>query len=111
MENAAAMDVTLVHSSPGTMATIDVAPTTTTTNDPFYVQPDFPPIVFEISAVFMIVVGIVGVVANFSVIVLFIVSPHVSDVYTMRFITSFYGTYAILNAFKPYRTPSIHYSF
>lgn len=56
----------------------------TTTHDPFYVHPGFPTFVFDISAAFMIVVGIIGVIANFSIIVLFMISPHVSWSYLPR---------------------------
>jgi hypothetical protein len=44
----------------------------------YFVNPGFPQIVFESCFAVLILIGIFGVIANFSILVLFFISPHVS---------------------------------
>ena len=53
--------------------------------DMYNVSPGFPQIVFDVSFAVLIVTGIFGLVANFSIAVLFFISPHVSFFQTLFF--------------------------
>ena len=52
--------------------------TTAPIDDPYYVSPGFSTLVFDACTGIMIITGIVGVIANFGIIMLFIICPHVS---------------------------------
>ena len=47
-------------------------------DDPYYVSPGFSSLVFDACTGILIITGIIGIIANFGIIILFAICSHVS---------------------------------
>jgi hypothetical protein len=90
MENVTSAHLDDSHHNTATTNVVTSAGDVTSANhdDLFYMSPDYPALVFDASAAIMIVTGTCGAIANFAIIILFMISPNVSSCNTTLIVTT-----------------------